>query len=475
VRSAPSRALGFAVAAAAVAAVVLAFRSGPSIAVDDAAITFRYAERLATGHGLTYNDHERVLGASSPLHAALLAVPIAFGSSAEHAAWALGLISYVTAVALVVALAGRWSGLAGGVLAALFCLADTDFRFHALAGLEVGFAAALGLAVVALVAHDRMWLAGIAAGLVVVTKLDALALVASVGLASVALDRRLPWRFLAATLVIALPWITYATWTYGSPLPQSVVTKLAGGEGHVFDPLWLLRELFDSERPHAWLALIGLLFWAPSDERRATTALACWAILHVVAYSTVDLGAPYPWYIAVPLPIVALLAGCTGWWLVNETGTRAGWWSAVPALLLWLAVVWPAVGELRTAHRPRQPDAWEMFEADRRAAGRFLERAAAPGEVLETAYGWPAFASRLPVNDRARLNSHEFLTPVSYRVEHGEPARGHVDPPVPPGMTPLAVFDSAHRRFPDHGRFVVFGRPDSAAALAARTSETPAR
>src|SRR5262249_49462342 len=51
---------------------------------DDAYITFRYAERLATGAGLTYNDGERVFGSSTPLYtlwlaggrAALPAVPL---------------------------------------------------------------------------------------------------------------------------------------------------------------------------------------------------------------------------------------------------------------------------------------------------------------------------------------------------------------------------------------------------------------
>ena len=35
--------------------------------VDDAFITFRYAENLAHGNGLVYNLGERLLGASTPL------------------------------------------------------------------------------------------------------------------------------------------------------------------------------------------------------------------------------------------------------------------------------------------------------------------------------------------------------------------------------------------------------------------------
>src|SRR5690349_13105104 len=47
---------------------LVAWTTRPALALDDAAISFRYAERLATGKGLTYNDGEHVLGASSGLH-----------------------------------------------------------------------------------------------------------------------------------------------------------------------------------------------------------------------------------------------------------------------------------------------------------------------------------------------------------------------------------------------------------------------
>ncbi|MCB0187901.1 MAG: hypothetical protein KDE31_26715, partial [Caldilineaceae bacterium] len=41
--------------------------------VDDAFITYRYAENLATGQGFVYNAGERLLGTSTPLYTLLLA------------------------------------------------------------------------------------------------------------------------------------------------------------------------------------------------------------------------------------------------------------------------------------------------------------------------------------------------------------------------------------------------------------------
>jgi hypothetical protein len=201
-------------------------------------------------------------------------------------------------------------------------------------------------------------------------------------------------------------------------------------------------------------------------SRLVTGIVAGWATLHVVAYSVTSLGAPYPWYTAMPLPLLALTAGCAVAWVVERVRLRERRWSVVPIAALSGLVLWSSIVNVRVALRPRDPLGWELFEADRRAAGRFLREHAGPGEVLECAYGWPAFISRLPVNDRARLNSSRFLEPVTYRVEHGEPSRGAPVPAAPHGMVPLATFDSARRRFSEYGAFVVFGLPASAAATA---------
>ena len=49
------------------------------------------------------------------------------------------------------------------------------------------------------------------------------------------------------------------------------------------------------------------------------------------------------------------------------------------------------------------------------------------------------------------------LSPVRYRVEHGQPVtRGGRSPDVPPGMIPIATFDAAHRADPEYTWFVVF-------------------
>ena len=52
----------------------LAFRWGTGLTLDDALITYRYAENLAEGHGFVFNEGERVLGTTTPLLTLLLAL-----------------------------------------------------------------------------------------------------------------------------------------------------------------------------------------------------------------------------------------------------------------------------------------------------------------------------------------------------------------------------------------------------------------
>jgi len=72
-------------------ALTVASRAGMSLAtgftVDDAFITYRYAEHLAEGKGFVFNEGEKVQGTSTPLLTMILAsVGVVFGPAAIPAA-----------------------------------------------------------------------------------------------------------------------------------------------------------------------------------------------------------------------------------------------------------------------------------------------------------------------------------------------------------------------------------------------------
>lgn len=428
-------------AASAALAWIVALRLRPPILCDDAAIALRYADRLATGRGWTYNDHELIFGASSPLWVALLALGRVLGLSPEVGALALGVLTLGLIAALGALLAAR---LAPAPLAALVGVAlalDGALRVQVLSGLEVGLA--LSLALGALLAADagRARTTGLLLGLALLTKVDGL-LVAAPALALLAHRRRAPpWSALAVAALVALPWFLWATLQWGSPLPRSLLVKL----GHPGDPgrLWALDSLWGS-RHLIYLAAPLLVL----PRKPLAAAVAAWGALHLTAVSLIDLGDSYPWYLAAVIPPLVLL---------GITSLRR---PSRPRALLALVALWPALlagyhGGMGLLAGPVER-ADQAFDSDRRAAGRYLADHAAPDAVVRSPHGWVARASGLTIDDPSGLNSAAPLR-ADYLVLHGEPADSGVAPLPPAGWRPVARFDSAQRRF-GWSWFVVYER-----------------
>ncbi len=99
-------------------AMTLGILSRPPIMVDDAATTIHYVERIVSGSGFTYNDHEHVLGFCNTLYLLLIALMHRLGIGIEDAAFVLGLFSYVGSTllsyCLTSKLTNRWFGLING-------------------------------------------------------------------------------------------------------------------------------------------------------------------------------------------------------------------------------------------------------------------------------------------------------------------------------------------------------------------------
>jgi hypothetical protein len=144
------------VAVACIAALVNA-RVFATTEVDDAYITFRYADNLAHGLGPTYNPGEHVEGTSSFLLMLLLALPMRLGADPLATARLLGtgafvgmvILAYVTAASL----SRRWPRALGAGAAAVVC-ASTSLAFHADTGLETDVFAFLVMLALTLLVRD---------------------------------------------------------------------------------------------------------------------------------------------------------------------------------------------------------------------------------------------------------------------------------------------------------------------------------
>ena len=118
------------VAVAGVLGLLIALRVRPDTLYDDAAITFRYAARLADGLGFTYNDGDRTGGASAPLYTLVLALGAAIGIRPEVAAAALSVPMFAGAVAVATWLGCRIGGLVAGATTAVVLLTGKIGRAH---------------------------------------------------------------------------------------------------------------------------------------------------------------------------------------------------------------------------------------------------------------------------------------------------------------------------------------------------------
>jgi arabinofuranosyltransferase len=192
---------------------------------DDAFIAIRSVDNLVHGQGFTVNVLERVQSYTSPLWA-LLCVPFFAATQSPYAA--LILPGLVCSLGLVVVLIRGLCATPWRSVVVLVALAvSSSFVHFSTSGLEN----ALGHLLLALFVLDRLrgpepTRAGfvLAAGLFL-TRFDYVLLVGPAVLLAVAKHPRGSVRLAWPALVAAGAWLLFATFYYGSPLPNTAYAK----------------------------------------------------------------------------------------------------------------------------------------------------------------------------------------------------------------------------------------------------------
>lgn len=198
--------------------------------IDDAFITYRYVENLVAGRGFVYNPGERVLGTTTPLYTLLLAVEKALLPGARLPALSRVTNALAGALSAVVLawmgariLARPGLGFATGLLWAVSPMAVT----FAVGGMETPVYVLLLLSALATyAAGGSLWSAALCA-LATLARPDALLLAGPLFVHLAWEKRRVPWREAVLYLALLLPWVAFATFYFGSPLPHSVLAKSA--------------------------------------------------------------------------------------------------------------------------------------------------------------------------------------------------------------------------------------------------------
>ncbi|MGY1808565.1 hypothetical protein ACI8AF_14450 [Blastococcus sp. SYSU D00669] len=306
---------------------------------DDAWISVRYAENLATGAGFGWNpDGPRVEGFSNPLLVAIEALAHLVGWSAPGAARLLGVVSGVACVALVYAAGRAVVGERAARIAALLTGCSAPFALWAVGGLEtllVALALTAGTLQVARPDGGRPALAAAAFAVLPWLRPEGLVIAGAVvalgelpGLLRAATRRRAVRR---ALVLGGVPLASQAVLelvrlgVYGHLLPNSVLYKSGAGDGTT-----VLGKFLEEAWPALALAAAGALLLRGRGRLLAVPPV----VYAAGSIGTLDSANAYSRFFMPVWPLVALLAAVVVGFVVARLARRGGrfWAVALPAV-----------------------------------------------------------------------------------------------------------------------------------------------
>lgn len=259
---------------------------------DDPFITYRYGQNLVEGHGLVFNVGERILGSTAPGHMLLSALVYAiFGRENTPSIMSLlGCLAWtaqaLAAYRLLLPVLGRSRSVA--ITFALLLGAARTFMW---VPFETNLVSASALWAFVALREGRFVAAAALCGIATLLRPDAMIVSVVIGAACLWRERARAWRPVLVFLAVLLPWVVFATLYYGSPLPQSAVTKfqrtdffpylghIVGVVGETLVPFARSPLVFLT----AWaVALVGAVRLVRRDHTLALYVL--YVVLHGAAY-----------------------------------------------------------------------------------------------------------------------------------------------------------------------------------------------
>lgn len=398
---------------------------------DDAYITFRYARNLVENAGFVYNTDQHVLGTTTPLYTLLLAgfglltgadfIPqISFwlANVADSASVVIfyRLAKYVFQHKYVSILAAsiflfhplRLNVTAGGMETSIFILFIFMMYYHYFQGRRFGKIA--------------LW-----AAMALLTRPDAFLAFLPLFVFWLYKEPLTAVKAACLTFILCLPWIVWAVFYFGSPLPHSLTAKHStygslppgsaffylltffstGSIGPYDSPAYLLPGLA-SILPLACLGLVKL--W---KKRPEGLAIAGYPLLYAAVMTILNPAMFFSWYYPPLMPGWILLVNAGIWFSVQNRLLRK-------ILLAALALMMTVAPALLMALKPGFPLSRVREQAFFEACG-ILEGIDQPGEIVLApdigVIGWCLEDSQ--ILDSVGLISPEALPYLNETVSQG--------------------------------------------------------
>ena len=377
--------------------------------IDDSYITYRYARNILAGEGFVYNPGERVQGTTTPLYTLLLVGIGTFNGGTEANFPAIALVINALADAATAFLLWKigqrllypYAGAAAGLA---WAIAPFSVTF-AIGGLETSIYVLLLTSAVYAHISERHTLAALLAALALLTRPDALILLALIGVdfliqcLKATRKQKSTFRILPSALIFSLPtaaWFGFATFYFGSPIPHSVMAKTIAYRLPASAALIRLMQHYATPflghltfgAPWIAIGLILYPFLAYVGTRAAlkeNPRLWPWAIYPWLYFAVFAIANPliFRWYLTPPLPayFILILIGLEK--LLRGTGDTDSTWGGLPRwrqILLPVLMLLPMASSLRgwqrqPDHGPQHPApemAWFQLEQLYRQAADLL-------------------------------------------------------------------------------------------------------
>jgi arabinofuranosyltransferase len=380
--------------------------------VDDAFISFRYAENFVAGHGLVFNPGERVEGYTNFLWVMAISPFLAAGADPVLVARILGVLASLGTLLAVFRFGPRCDDRPEiAWVAPILVAANPAFCLWATGGLETPLFAclvawAIGLASEGAERGEAPLASAVLAGLAALTRPEGALVAGLLALALLLVNRRreflLPWlRYCAVFAVIFLPYFAWRWTYYDALLPNTFYAKVGVRGAQVVRGLQYTHGYLLASGYWLLLPMAGVGFWR---ERRKVIVFS--VALVGLGISVILVGGDalpmYRFWVPLLAPFYVLFALGCGAIVARSTVTplRRGIFVFFAILVLVVAMrpAWSG-----PQYRIVQADLQELKTW--RAVGRYFFVNAAPGNSIAIlAAGAIPYYSKLKAVDMLGLN-----------------------------------------------------------------------
>ena len=263
-----------------------------SFIIDDAYITFRYADRLSQGEGLSYNPGKHIEGYSNFLLVLLLALGSKLGVSPPLLSQLIGLSSLLILIALCFDEAQRRTGTSPGALIAPAILASSSaLAFWAVSGLEtLLYTLLLSASTIVMLRINRGECnEGTASNLVLYFLLSLLMLCRIEGSAIAliiagfhALHRRSFWKSVSPLLIVIVIYHSFRFLYFGTLRTGPSIAKLSGSISPMFKGFTYLKGFFFEYAPSFLLFALILALLRRSLSSKTFLLLSLFQLLVIL-------------------------------------------------------------------------------------------------------------------------------------------------------------------------------------------------